>query len=66
MLYALLNLKHLHIPVTDRNDVCSTDIKTLTYTSQIRMMYALLNLKHLHMPVTDRNAVDSTELKTLT
>ena len=33
MMYALLNLKHLHIPVTYRNDVCSTELKTLTYTS---------------------------------
>jgi hypothetical protein len=66
MLYALLNLKHLHIPVTDRNVVCSTELKTLTYTSQIGMLYALLNLKHLHKPVTDKNAVCPTELKTLT
>ena len=30
MLYALLNLKHLHKPVTDKNAVCSTELKTLT------------------------------------
>ena len=33
MMYALLNLKHLHIPVTDMNAVCSIELKTLTYTS---------------------------------